>query len=763
MMSLGPRPYTGEPLERWGQLKPATRQDQRFHVEGLGARYPYGFSIGSDFGFAEYGPSQFGYADYAASEGPSSLSPPFDTGPHAAHFAGGEFSDERLYGGLVPTSTFVWHHPAFAGSGPGKTSGHVLDAVKTSGHVLGSVDHSIQDAAGNVTSEIRKVPITGDVLRTFATGKSTTELYNKLIEAGIQRSKVDPMFSEARRLSRPTPAQERAMAHATAEHAAEQVGFGYQKGSDEDIASWVSPRNFNGMTYDARLHRSWGNFTKHDRPEPVSYAAPHVPNKPLTWFRLAGGYRHGAFWQDMGPIVHHSDGFNWFFITFVQPIKLVDMHHPNGAFIVWKDENGREEHLYNPDANHGAGGVDPSFIRYGFNPDLDSHGRHLHGLQRRRPTRAEAAAFARFPKGTWILEYTRRAFKTSDSTLRQWHLSEQRKAAQWKVFDEIAEGVVAAAGVAVNLIPGIGQVASVAILSGLATAKGIIDSAHSGNWSQVAQNTLSIAAQYAPSVYAQVNPGQIIPPEVVSDAGKHLHKMLDNPDVKRIVDTYRGHPKALADNLTQYLQHTGKVAASKTSSYLAHATGNVRKELEARAESRAIASRAHAGPTPEQERAAAQAMARAAAKAAAAAGRHAHATYQPLKSKRGFDLGAGLMMHQIAAHDLVAARDSLTHPFDKMGFDMAVATHVGAVANPKPTSIRSAAAHAGYAITMGMRSSNDSRQKAAMMRAISQDPVAAVGAKLAVKQSAKQTTSKKRIETASILGAVAAGAALVIR
>jgi hypothetical protein len=100
-------------------------------------------------------------------------------------------------------------------------------------------------------------------------------------------------------------------------------------------------------------------------------------------------------------------------------------------------------------------------------------------------------------------------------------------------------------------------------------------------------------------------------------------------------------------------------------------------------------------------------------------------------STHGFDYGNGLLQHQVGMFDVVTARNSLDES-QKHGFDLAAATRIGTVANPKPPMI-SPAAHAGYAISLGMRSHNPN-QKANMMHSIQQNPSASVGATLAVKE-----------------------------
>lgn len=102
-------------------------------------------------------------------------------------------------------------------------------------------------------------------------------------------------------------------------------------------------------------------------------------------------------------------------------------------------------------------------------------------------------------------------------------------------------------------------------------------------------------------------------------------------------------------------------------------------------------------------------------------------------SSKGFDLGSGLLQQQVGTFDVATVRDSLPAA-QKLGFDMALATRIGVVANPKPPTL-SPAAHAGHAIALGMQSYVPER-KAALMQTIQANPSAAVGATVAVKEVA---------------------------
>lgn len=98
---------------------------------------------------------------------------------------------------------------------------------------------------------------------------------------------------------------------------------------------------------------------------------------------------------------------------------------------------------------------------------------------------------------------------------------------------------------------------------------------------------------------------------------------------------------------------------------------------------------------------------------------------------KGFDLGSGLMQQQVGVFDVTTVRNSLSVP-DKLGFDMALATRIGTVANPKPTTL-SPEAHAGNAITLGMQGYTPDK-KVAIMQTVQSNASATVGATAAVQE-----------------------------
>lgn len=105
---------------------------------------------------------------------------------------------------------------------------------------------------------------------------------------------------------------------------------------------------------------------------------------------------------------------------------------------------------------------------------------------------------------------------------------------------------------------------------------------------------------------------------------------------------------------------------------------------------------------------------------------------------KGFDHATGLLQQRVGIGDIAHVRNNLSAT-DKLGFDMAAAVRVGAVAHPKPPTL-SPAAHAGSAITLGMQSYVPER-KAAIMTTVQANPSAAVGATVAVKAVATSRES----------------------
>jgi hypothetical protein len=83
----------------------------------------------------------------------------------------------------------------------------------------------------------------------------------------------------------------------------------------------------------------------------------------------------------------------------------------------------------------------------------------------------------------------------------------------------------------------------------------------------------------------------------------------------------------------------------------------------------------------------------------------------------------------------MTARNSLETGLNNMVFDLAAATRIGNCLLIQCPKMVSPAAHAGYAISLGFRS-HAPNEKMNMMRTIQQNPSAAVGATIAVKEVA---------------------------
>lgn len=98
---------------------------------------------------------------------------------------------------------------------------------------------------------------------------------------------------------------------------------------------------------------------------------------------------------------------------------------------------------------------------------------------------------------------------------------------------------------------------------------------------------------------------------------------------------------------------------------------------------------------------------------------------------KGFDLAHGLLSQKATLFDVAHIRNGITHPADKMGFDMALATRIGLVSHP-PRHDLSPAASAGRAIAHGMQGMADPEHKKILMQHVQASPSATVGAKVAV-------------------------------
>jgi hypothetical protein len=98
---------------------------------------------------------------------------------------------------------------------------------------------------------------------------------------------------------------------------------------------------------------------------------------------------------------------------------------------------------------------------------------------------------------------------------------------------------------------------------------------------------------------------------------------------------------------------------------------------------------------------------------------------------RGFDIGIGATMNKISAGNLTIIRNQLS-PADQKGFDMALALHIGSQVHPPPPPGTDAMASAGYNMTRGMGGAPGDA-KASMMGNIAGHPGARPGAVAAVK------------------------------
>jgi hypothetical protein len=174
-------PKPSEPYEVFGRKDPLNLES-RFYPEGMGARYPYGFSTG-----AEPGPGNHSFPPLC----PIIL------------FYGDEY--EVTAGGLIiPEKCAIAfgfgadpYSVAF-GFNLGGAIGHfVSNAVKTAGREVGHVTGSIQTAAGKVSKAVKKVPVVGGPLSAVfdASYHGTFGLVNMTV-AVAQGHRVDKAVME---------------------------------------------------------------------------------------------------------------------------------------------------------------------------------------------------------------------------------------------------------------------------------------------------------------------------------------------------------------------------------------------------------------------------------------------------------------------------------------------------------------------------------------------------------------------------------------
>jgi len=100
------------------------------------------------------------------------------------------------------------------------------------------------------------------------------------------------------------------------------------------------------------------------------------------------------------------------------------------------------------------------------------------------------------------------------------------------------------------------------------------------------------------------------------------------------------------------------------------------------------------------------------------------------KGHEGFQVGAGVMRHQISTGQFLTVREGLSEE-ERNAFDMAASLHIGRVANPPSPELADPTAQVGHYVTRGMQGGYPT-QKEAQMAAIIDHPIARVGAAVAV-------------------------------
>jgi hypothetical protein len=283
------------------------------------------------------------------------------------------------------------------------------------------------------------------------------------------------------------------------------------------------------------------------------------------------------------------------------------------------------------------------------------------------------------------------------------------------------------AAIVVNVIPGIGQAASLAICAGIAAAT---------------------AAAHAAKAVLNNEPGALA---AVASAVADAVPGGDDPSVQAAVETGAGAVSAIAGG-----QPVGPVLASAVASAAPQFQGQLTSVGNALASGLAISSpqvsalmntlppnlqaglhigaltgnSAIIGASTTPDASTLTAFEHLGLQREATDAVSAHGRLLAGAGTRGFDIGIGSSLNNISQSNLAAVRNQLS-PADQKGFDMALALHIGRTVSPPPPPGLGAAGAAGYGMTMGMGSA-PAGAKAAMMGNIAAHPAARPGAVAAV-------------------------------
>ena len=292
----------------------------------------------------------------------------------------------------------------------------------------------------------------------------------------------------------------------------------------------------------------------------------------------------------------------------------------------------------------------------------------------------------------------------------------------WDTIKGVIKIVGPIAAIVVNIIPGIGQVASVAIagLVAAANAKGGVTSAIVAGISNEIPGgddpSVQIALQGASSAVDAAASGKPLS-TVINDG---ISALPIDPNIKQTMqNVVNGIAQGASVNSAQIqaslatlpanIQNAIKIGALAGNSAVAGSAANP---------AQALVSLAHLGLQRESTDPVA-----------------AHGKALAGQGSNGYDIGIGASLNIISPGNLAAIRNQL-NPVDQKGFDMALSLHMGAMIAPPPPPGTSAVASAAYAMTAGMRSA-PSNNKASMMQNISSNPNARPGAVIAIKAIAK--------------------------
>jgi len=281
--------------------------------------------------------------------------------------------------------------------------------------------------------------------------------------------------------------------------------------------------------------------------------------------------------------------------------------------------------------------------------------------------------------------------------------------------------------IAVNIIPGIGQAACVAIMAGVsaATATAAAAQAIINKDPKALDDVASAAASTIPggddpSVQAAIQlgsdavtsgvSGQTIASTVLQNVPSNLQPQLNNVGQLLAAGNSVDSPQvnAVLSKLPQNIQSGVKLGTLTGNSAVINSSTTITPAV-----TRALQ---HLGSVYESANPAA-----------------AHARTLVPNGNYGFDIGLGCTLNHISAANLNTIRQSLSSA-DQNGFDSALSLHIGASTSPPPDNTNAMQA-AGHMITTGMKSAPEAN-RVAMMKNLAVNPHARAGATLAIKQIA---------------------------